>query len=126
MAPTASGSPRRQAIREFLLSQARYWTTGNDAGRYNAVYPNGDGKRDIPDFTEVVPDWIWRYYLETGDTRMLEQTYDKLAATAGYIRRAHRHLRPDPGPGHPALGRQRPVPATASSTGPRTAASATT
>lgn len=77
----------RQAIREFMLSQARYWRTGNDAGRYNAVYPNGDGKRDIPDFTEVVPDWIWRYYLETGDTRMLEQTYDELAATAGYVRR---------------------------------------
>ena len=34
-----------------------------------------------------MPDWIWRYYLETGDTRMLEQTYDELAATAGYVRR---------------------------------------
>ena len=69
----------RQAIREFMLSQTRYWRTGNDAGRYNAVYPNGDGKRDIPDFTEVVPDWIWRYYLETGDRAMLEQAYDELA-----------------------------------------------
>lgn len=77
----------RQAIREFLLSQERYWTTGNDAGRYNAVYPNGDGKRDIPDFTEVVPDWIWRYYLETGDKAVLEDAYDNLTATAGYIRR---------------------------------------
>jgi len=77
----------RQAIREFMLSQQRYWRTGNDAGRYNAVYPNGDGKRDIPDFTEVVPDWIWRYYLESGDTAVLEDTYDELAATAGYVRR---------------------------------------
>ncbi|MFE6508282.1 family 78 glycoside hydrolase catalytic domain [Nocardioides sp. NPDC057767] len=77
----------RQAIREFLLSQERYWRTGNDAGRYNAVYPNGDGKRDIPDFTEVVPDWIWRYYLETGDKAVLADAYDNLTATAGYIRR---------------------------------------
>ena len=77
----------RQAIREFLLSQERYWRAGNDAGRYNAVYPNGDGKRDIPDFTEVVPDWIWRYYLETGDKAVLEDAYDNLMATAGYIRR---------------------------------------
>ncbi|MER7559025.1 family 78 glycoside hydrolase catalytic domain [Nocardioides sp. NPDC126508] len=77
----------RQAIREFLLSQERYWKSGNDAGRYNAVYANGDGKRDIPDFTEVVPDWIWRYYLETGDKAVLEDAYDNLTATAGYIRR---------------------------------------
>jgi alpha-L-rhamnosidase len=77
----------QQAIREFMLSQHRYWTSGNDAGRYNAVYPNGDGKRDIPDFTEVVPDWIWRYYLETGDRALLADVYDELSATAGYIRR---------------------------------------
>lgn len=77
----------RQAIREFMLSQERYWTSGNDVGRYNAVYPNGDGKRDIPDFTEVVPDWVWRYYLETGDVALLEERYDNLVAAADYVRR---------------------------------------
>ncbi len=77
----------RQAIREFVLSQERYWRSGNDAGRYNAVYPNGDGKRDIPDFTQVVPAWIWRYYLESGDRALLDDVYDNLAATAGYVRR---------------------------------------
>lgn len=77
----------RQAIREFMLSQERYWTSGNDAGRYNAVYPNGDGKRDIPDFTEVVPAWIWAYYLESGDRALLADVYDNLGATAGYVRR---------------------------------------
>lgn len=84
----------RQAIREFMLSQQRWWREGNDAGRYNAVYPNGDGKRDIPDFTEAVPDWIWRYYVETGDEELLRDVHDSLAATAGYIRR---HI-PDSGP----------------------------
>jgi alpha-L-rhamnosidase len=77
----------RQAVREFMLSQERYWQAGNDAGRYNAVYPNGDGKRDIPDFTEVVPAWIWRYYVETGDRALLADVYDNLTATADYIRR---------------------------------------
>ncbi|WP_435771481.1 family 78 glycoside hydrolase catalytic domain [Nocardioides sp. SYSU DS0651] len=77
----------RQAIREFVLSQERWWRSGNDQGRYNAVYPNGDGKRDIPDFTQVVPDWIWRYFLETGDVDLLEDVYDNLAATADYVRR---------------------------------------
>ena len=77
----------RQAMREFLLSQKRYWNSGNDAGRYNAVYPNVDGKRDIPDFTLLVPDWIWRYYLETGDKALLEETYPAILATADYVRR---------------------------------------
>jgi alpha-L-rhamnosidase len=77
----------RQAIREFLLSQKRYWNSGNDAGRYNAVYPNVDGKRDIPDFTLLVPDWIWRYYQETGDKALLEETWPAIAATADYVRR---------------------------------------
>ncbi|MFW6773463.1 family 78 glycoside hydrolase catalytic domain [Nocardioides sp. CPCC 205120] len=84
----------RQAIREFMNSQARYWTTGNDAGRYNAVYPNGDGKRDIPDFTLTVPGWIWNYYRQTGDRAMLAETYDELRATAGYVLR---HI-PETGP----------------------------
>lgn len=78
----------RVAMKEFLLSQLRYWSGSEaDRGRYNAVYPNGDGKRDIPDFTALVPDWVWRYYLETGDRDLLEQAYPAMAETAGYIRR---------------------------------------
>ena len=37
-----------QALRDFARSRTRYWPDG----RVNAVYPNGDGTRDIPDFTE--------------------------------------------------------------------------
>lgn len=78
----------RVAIREFLASQERYWSGAEvDRGRYNAVYPNGDGKRDIPDFTALVPDWVWRYYQETGDRDLLAEAYPAMAETAGYIRR---------------------------------------
>ena len=45
-------------------------------GRLNAVYPNGDGRRDIPDFTEVYPGWVWRYYENTGD---LPEEIDRVA-----------------------------------------------
>jgi len=48
----------QKALREFANSQLRYWTTGNDFGRLNSVYPNGDGKRDIPDYTEMYPGWV--------------------------------------------------------------------
>ncbi|WP_328476211.1 glycoside hydrolase family 78 protein [Actinoplanes sp. NBC_00393] len=77
----------RKAIREFLASNRRYWTTGNDAGRYNAVYPNGDGKRDIPDFTELFVDWVWRWYEVTGDETLLAEAYPAIRETAGYVQR---------------------------------------
>ena len=52
--------------RRSVTSRARspaYWPDG----RVNVVYPNGDGDRDIPDSTERYPDWVWQYYMATGD-----------------------------------------------------------
>ncbi|MCO5997271.1 family 78 glycoside hydrolase catalytic domain [Actinoallomurus rhizosphaericola] len=73
----------RKAIREFIASQTRYWPDG----RLNAVYPNGDGKRDIPDYTEMFPGWVWEYYLQSGDAGTLSQAYPVMAAVADYVRR---------------------------------------
>jgi alpha-L-rhamnosidase len=84
----------QQAIREFLASQDRFWADGDRAGRYNAVYPNGDGGRDIPDYTEMFVNWVWRYYEVTGDRALLEDVYPAILETAGYVRR---HI-PDDGP----------------------------
>ncbi|MGH1564201.1 family 78 glycoside hydrolase catalytic domain [Mumia sp. DW29H23] len=78
----------QQAIREFLASEKRHWSSNpNDAGRYNAVYPNGDGKRDIPDYTEMFVDWVWRYYQVTGDRALLAEAYPAIQRTAEYVRR---------------------------------------
>jgi alpha-L-rhamnosidase len=71
----------QQALVEFANSQARHWPDG----RLNAVYPNGDGKRDIPDFTEMYPGWVWRYYLTTGDRALLEKLYPVLSNIAEYV-----------------------------------------
>ena len=27
--------------------------------------------RDIPDYTLMMPDWVWRYYEQTGDKALL-------------------------------------------------------
>jgi alpha-L-rhamnosidase len=51
----------------------------------NAVYPNGDGKRDIPDFTEMYAGWVWRYYLMTGDRTLLARLYPVLVNVANYV-----------------------------------------
>ncbi|UJW31114.1 glycoside hydrolase family 78 protein [Saccharothrix sp. AJ9571] len=73
----------RQAIRQFIASQQRYWPDG----RLNAVYPNGDGKRDIPDYTEVFPGWVWDYHLHSGDRQLLGEAYPVMTAVADYVRR---------------------------------------
>ncbi|ADB30448.1 alpha-L-rhamnosidase domain protein [Kribbella flavida DSM 17836] len=87
MAALGERDATQKAIREFLHSQDRYWSTGNDLGRYNAVYPNGDGKRDIPDYSEMFVNWVWRYWLETGDTALVRQAYPYLRNTADYVTR---------------------------------------
>ncbi len=74
----------KKAIEQFLASADRYWT-GEEAGRYNSVYPNTDGKRDIPDFSLNVPYWVWNYYMTTGDKATLEKAYPYIRATADYI-----------------------------------------
>jgi alpha-L-rhamnosidase len=84
----------RQVLGEFQQSMEQHWSKPADLGRMNAVYPNQDGGRDIPDFTLAYLPWIWSYYMETGDRKFLERSYGKLGDIAGYITR---HL--DPGTG---------------------------
>jgi hypothetical protein len=71
----------REAIVAFMHSQDRYW--GN--GAMNAVYPNGDAKRDIPDYTEMFPEWVMRYYQTTGDKVLLEKAMPYMRRVAEYI-----------------------------------------
>jgi alpha-L-rhamnosidase len=71
----------QKGIDEFIASQKRWWPDG----RINAVYPNGDAGRDIPDFTEMFPHWVARYYLETGDQSLLARAYPVLQKIADYV-----------------------------------------
>jgi alpha-L-rhamnosidase len=71
----------RQGLQQFANSQKRFWPDG----RLNAVYPNGDGARDIPDYTEMYVCWAARYYQMTGDRVLLEQLYPILVKVADYV-----------------------------------------
>ncbi len=66
---------------EFLDSQDQYWPDG----RLNAVYPNVDGKRDIPDYTQMYLVWAWDYYMQTGNKEFLRTNYGKLKKIANYV-----------------------------------------
>ena len=74
----------RQAILDFAQSQARYWPNG----AMNAVYPNGDAKRDIPDYSEMFPEWVMRYYQLTGDAGLVAQVFPAMRRVADYINAA--------------------------------------
>ena len=75
-----------RAIREIVDSGTHSWKAASSGyctaaqlpcsfpsigtpGRVNAVYPNGDNMRDIPDYTEFVPEWVWRYYEQPATSR---------------------------------------------------------
>ncbi len=77
----------RKALNQFMASADRYWTNedGTPMGRYNSVYPNVDGKRDIPEYSVNFPQFVWNYYINTGDKAMLEKAYPYIKATANYI-----------------------------------------
>lgn len=66
---------------EFLDSQDQYWPDG----RLNAVYPNGDGKRDIPDYTQQYLLWAWDYYMHTGNLQFLKSNYARLKKIGTYV-----------------------------------------
>ena len=70
-----------QGLRDVARGQARYWPTGQT----NAVYPNGDGARFYATFTARYPEWVWRYYLSTGDTATALEHYDATAKAATWL-----------------------------------------
>ena len=95
----------KRAIREFVYSGTHVWKSTSSgyctsapcsypgygslsAGRLNAVYPNGDNMRDIPDYTEFFPDLVWRYYLLSGDRATLASAYATMKNAADYVHAA--------------------------------------
>jgi alpha-L-rhamnosidase len=71
----------QRILLEFLDSQDQYWPDG----RLNAVYPNADGARDIPDYTQSYLVWAWDYYMQTGNIEFLKKYYSKLKKVADYV-----------------------------------------
>ncbi|MEO5958973.1 MAG: alpha-L-rhamnosidase C-terminal domain-containing protein, partial [Opitutaceae bacterium] len=65
------------------------WATPANRGRINAVYPNNDNGRDIPDFTQAFLVWAWAYFMETGDLAFLRERYGHLKDVAEYVYRSH-------------------------------------
>ena len=78
----------RKSLNEFIQSMTQYWSSAAHRGRINAVSPNTDGARDIPDYTQAYLPWVWEYYLETGDRTFLATQYSRLKDVADYVERS--------------------------------------
>lgn len=70
-----------QALRDFARSQKRFWPDG----RVSDIYPTGYGAQSYVSFTALYPEWVWRYYLNTGDIATLESLYPTLQRLAEYL-----------------------------------------
>ena len=71
-----------QGLRDMARAQARYWSS---TGQVNEVYPNDDGPQNYPLFTARYPEWVWRYYLSTGDRATLAGLLPVLIRLSDYI-----------------------------------------
>ena len=70
-----------QGLRDMARSQARYWPDG----QINEVYPNGNGAGSYPTFTERYTEWLWRYYLATGDVDTVVLLYPSALKVANFL-----------------------------------------
>ncbi len=74
----------RKSLVEFAESQKRYWPNG----AVNKIYPTGLGALDINESTEIYAEWVWEYWMHTGDRALLAAVYPVLVGIADYVQRA--------------------------------------
>jgi alpha-L-rhamnosidase len=74
----------RKSLLEFAESQSRYWPNG----AVNKIYPTSLGALDINEFTEIYPEWVWQYWMHTGDRQLLGTVYPALVHLADYVQHA--------------------------------------
>ena len=74
----------RKSLTEFAQSQGRYWPNG----AVNKIYPTGLGALDINESTEAYVEWVWQYWMHTGDRALVESVYGVVQRIADYVQRA--------------------------------------
>ncbi len=81
MTALADQNLTRKSLQEFAQSQARYWPSG----AVNKIYPTGLGAEDIDEYSEIYAEWVWQYWMHTGDRLLLQEVYPVLMKLTGYV-----------------------------------------
>jgi alpha-L-rhamnosidase len=84
MAAMGEQNLTRKSLLEFAQSQSRYWPNG----AVNKIYPTGLGALDINEFSEIYPEWVWQYWMHTGDRALLATVYGVLRRISDYVERS--------------------------------------
>jgi|HubBroStandDraft_6_1064221.scaffolds.fasta_scaffold35637_2 alpha-L-rhamnosidase len=84
MAALGEQNLTRKSLLEFGQSQDRYWPNG----AVNKIYPTGLGALDINESTEIYVEWVWQYWMHTGDRALLQSVYGVLRRISDYVERA--------------------------------------
>ncbi len=71
----------RKDLLEFAQSQARYWPNG----AINKIYPTALGAQEIPQATAYYPEWVWQYWIHTGDRALLTTLYPVVVKVSDYF-----------------------------------------
>src|SRR5262249_48880332 len=54
-------------------------------GRINKIYPTGLGALDINEFSEIYAEWVWQYWMNTGDRTQLAVVYPTIVNLSAYV-----------------------------------------
>jgi alpha-L-rhamnosidase len=71
----------RKDLLEFAQSQARYWPNG----AINKIYPTALGAQEIPQGTAYYPEWVWQYWIHTGDRALLTTLYPVVVKVSDFF-----------------------------------------
>ncbi len=71
----------RKDLLEFAQSQARFWPNG----AINKIYPTALGAQEIPQGTAYYPEWVWQYWIHTGDRALLTELYPVVVKVSDFF-----------------------------------------
>ncbi len=71
----------RKDLLEFAQSQARFWPNG----AINKIYPTALGAQEIPQATAYYPEWVWQYWIHTGDRALLTALYPVVVKVSDFL-----------------------------------------
>ena len=71
----------RKDLLEFAQSQARFWPNG----AINKIYPTALGAQEIPQGTAYYPEWVWQYWIHSGDRALLSELYPVVVKVSDFF-----------------------------------------
>jgi len=83
--PTGPCLPHTAVVPPAGSGSSSLGPPGGQYGDINAAYPADVAARDIPDYTEMFPEWVMQYYEMTGDKATLQAAFPAMQNINTYV-----------------------------------------